>query len=158
MPARQNTLVPKIWLTENEMTLLGLYQFFSVAIFSIVVFIDIYALTILTSFKTNFSKETRLGLSFVITAVITFFIVHFDDILFDKLTLFIFTIISGILIGIFLQSRIKPKTKLLANSIELLIPGIRIPYLRIIGSIFFSILFLLLWQWIGQLVLSATFF
>ena len=140
------------------MTLIGLYQFFSVAIFSIVVFIDVYTVTILTSSKTNFSKETRLGLCFVITLIITFFIVHYNDFLFDKLTLSTFTIVSGILIGIFLESRYKPKSDYLANSSETLKPAVQISYLKIFGSIFFSILFLLIWQWLGLQVLSVTFF
>jgi hypothetical protein len=140
------------------MILIGLYHLFSVAIFSIVVFIDVYTVTILTSSKTRFSKETRLGLSFVVTSIITFCIIHYYDLLFNELTLSIFTIISGILMGIFLESRHKQRTKYLSNASEELKPVARIPYLRVIGSILFSILFFLFWQWVGKQVLLATFF
>jgi len=140
------------------MILIGLYHLFSVAIFSIVVFIDIYTVTILTSSKTSSSKETRLGLSFVVTSIITFCIIHYNDLLFDELTLSIFTIVSGTLIGIFMESRHKHRTEYLSNASEELKPVARIPYLRVIGSILFSILFFLFWQWVGQQVLLATFF
>jgi hypothetical protein len=140
------------------MILIGLYQVFSICLFAIVVFIDIYALQSITFKKASISRESRLGLTFLLTGLITFVTVHFDAIWFDKITLVIFTVISGFLIGFFLQMKSLAGLKSRNNISTRGEVTISIFIVKSIIAVALSVLFVIFWQWLGQEVFFVAFF
>jgi len=140
------------------MILIGLYQVLSLCLFAIVVFIDIYALQSIALKKVSISKESRLGLTFLLTALITFITIHFDAIWFDKITLLIFTIISGFLIGFFFQMKSLAGLKSQKDISITAEVTISIFFIKSLVAVALSVLFVIFWQWLGQEVFFVAFF